>query len=85
MGNKEQLAQLQARQVELLSIMAESDAHAAKCIKLGKKFSTEYPSEKVAYEAANAEFNSNEQQMAELEAAIAAEEAEMNQLHGNAE
>ncbi len=46
MSNKEQLEQLQARQVELQTIMARSDAHAAKCIKLGKRFSTEYPEEK---------------------------------------
>lgn len=76
MSNKEQLEQLQARQVELQTIMARSDAHAAKCIKLGKKFSTEYPEEKSAYEAANAEYNANEVVMAELEAAIAAEETE---------
>lgn len=76
MSNKEQLEQLQARQVELQTIMARSDAHAAKCIKLGKRFSTEYPEEKTAYEAANVEYNANEVVMAELEAAIAAEEAE---------
>lgn len=76
MSNKEQLEQLQARQVELQTIMARSDAHAAKCIKLGKKFSTEYPEEKSAYEAANAEYNANEVVVAELEAAIAAEETE---------
>ena len=76
MSNKEQLEQLQARQVELQTIMARSDAHAAKCIKLGKRFSTEYPEEKTAYEAANAEYNANEVAMAELEAAIAAEEVE---------
>ena len=76
MSNREQLEQLQARQVELQTIMARSDARASKCVKLGKKFSTEYPGEKAAYDAANSEYNANEVQMAELEAAIAAEEIE---------
>lgn len=74
MSKRNQLEQLQARQVELQTIMARSDAHAAKCIKLGKKFSTEYPEEKIAYEEANTEYNANEVLMSELESAIASEE-----------
>jgi hypothetical protein len=41
--------------------MGKSDAHAAKCAKLGVKFSDEYPDELKEYEAANAEYNSNEE------------------------
>ena len=53
--------------------MASTDAHAAKCVKLGKKFSAQYPEEHAEYEAANAEYNSNEEALAELYAQREAE------------
>jgi len=57
---------LEARQNELAYIMAKSDAHAAKCAKLGLSFADTYPEELAEYQAANAEYNSNESALAEL-------------------
>ena len=42
------------------AIMAESDAHAAKCMKMGLTFREEYPEEYTAYEAAREEYNTLE-------------------------
>lgn len=78
MEKREQLNTLESRQLELQAIMASSDAHAAKCVKLGKKFSTQYPKEFEAYEAANEEYNQNESVIAELKAELASEEAEQD-------
>ena len=75
MTNEENLSRLQARQLELLALMGKSDAHAAKCAKLGVKFSDEYPDDLAEYEAENAEYNSNEVTIAELKAEIADEVA----------
>ena len=75
MTNEENLSRLQARQLELLALMGKSDAHATKCAKLGVKFSDEYPDDLAEYEAANAEYNSNEVTIAELKAEIADEVA----------
>ena len=44
----------------LQAIMAESDAHAAKCMKMGLTFREEYPEEYTAYEAAREEYNTLE-------------------------
>ena len=63
---QEQINALESRQQELLAKMASTDAHAAKCVKLGKKFSAQYPEEHAEYEAANAEYNQNEEALAEL-------------------
>ena len=68
MTNEENLSRLQARQLELLALMGKSDTHAAKCAKLGVKFSDEYPNELKEYEAANAEYNDNETMLAQLQA-----------------
>ena len=73
MTNEENLSRLQARQLELLSLMGKSDAHAAKCVKLGVKFSDEYPNELKEYEAANAEYNSNEEVISTLKIQIQSE------------
>lgn len=73
MSTTKQISALESRQLELLAIMASSDAHASKCIKLGKKFSTQYPEEYEAYQAANAEYNENEVTIAELRAQLEAE------------
>ena len=74
MTKQEKIEQLQARQLVLLSIMKNSDAHASKCIKLGKRFATEYPEEKAAYEAANAEYNENETRISNLEFEISVDQ-----------
>ena len=68
MTNEENLSRLQARQLELLALMGKSDTHAAKCAKLGVKFSDEYPDDLKEYEAANAEYNDNETMLAQLQA-----------------
>ena len=77
MTNEENLSRLQARQLELLALMSKSDAHAAKCAKLGVKFSDEYPNEQKEYEAANAEYNSNESAITALEEDIKSEVVEI--------
>ena len=76
MDARTQLQQLEERQLELLAVMSESDAHAAKCAKLGKKFATAYPEDYAAYIAANEEYNANEAKIAEAKLAIEAEEIE---------
>ena len=73
MTNEENLSRLQARQLELIAIMSKSDAYAAKCAKLGVKFSDEYPNELKEYEAANAEYNSNEEVISTLKIQIQSE------------
>ena len=73
MTNEENLSRLQARQLELLALMGKSDTHAAKCAKLGVKFSDEYPNELKEYEAANAEYNSNEEVILTLKIQIQSE------------
>lgn len=65
---EKQVNELQTRQLELLSIMAKSDAHASKCVKLGLIYADEYPEELGEYESARAEYVANEQAIAELEA-----------------
>ena len=73
MTNEENLSRLQARQLELLALMGKSDAHAAKCAKLGVKFSDEYPDDLKEYEAASAEYNSNEETISALKMQVLAE------------
>lgn len=65
---EKQVNELQTRQLELLSIMSKSDAHASKCVKLGLIYADEYPDELGEYESARAEYVANEQAIAELEA-----------------
>ena len=63
---QEQINALESRQLELQTKMASTDAHAAKCTKLGKKFSTQDPEEYAEYVAANEEYNQNEEALAGL-------------------
>lgn len=56
------------KQLELLSTMAKSDAHAAKCIKLGLNFAEEYPEEYQEYISAREEYNLNESYLEQVEA-----------------
>lgn len=46
--------------------MKKSDAHASKCIKLGLKFSTQYPEEFAEYKNVRDEYNINEVTLAGL-------------------
>lgn len=82
METQQQINALESRQLELRAIMAKSDARAAKCIKSGLDFRVTYPLDYEEYEAANAEYNGNEQTLAELRVRraeeLAAEDPIMN-------
>lgn len=82
METQQRINNLESRQLELRAIMAKSDDRAAKCIKSGLDFRATYPLDYEEYEAANAEYNRNEQTLAELKAkraeGLAAEETVMN-------
>lgn len=66
----ELLRQLNERQMELSAIMAESDAHASKCVKLGLSFADTYPDDHAAYVKAREEYNANEAEIARIEAIV---------------
>ena len=72
---QEQINALESRQLELQAKMASTDAHAAGCVKQGKKFNTKYPNEYAEYLEANEEYNRNEKALAELYAQRDAEAA----------
>ena len=86
METQQQINNLESRQLELRAIMAKSDDRAAKCIKSGLDFRATYPLDYEEYEAANAEYNRNEQTLAELKAKraeeLAAEETVMDFQNG---
>lgn len=67
---------LQSRQLTLRAIMASSDERAAKCIKTGVSFRETYPDDFARYEAANAEYNRNEQILAALIESFEAQQEE---------
>ena len=64
----ELLRQLNEKQLQLASVMSQSDAHASKCIKLGLNFSETYPSDYQTYVTAREEYNVNEEEVARIEA-----------------
>lgn len=64
----EQLRQLNEKQLQLASVMSQSDAHASKCIKLGLNFSETYPDDYLTYVKAREEYNVNEEEIARIEA-----------------
>ena len=66
---QEAITRLTEEQISLRAIMAESDAHAAKCIKLGKTFKKEYPEEYEQYETARERYNAIDGELTALEAA----------------
>ena len=70
----ELLRQANEQQLELLSVMAKSDAHASKCAKLGLTFEKEYPEEYQEYCSAREQYNVNQERIAELENAEIEEE-----------
>lgn len=74
---QEQINALESRQLELQAKMASTDAHAAKCMKLGQDFKAQYPDEYAGYVTANDEYNRNEEALVELYAQRDAEEAEV--------
>ena len=70
----ELLRKANEKQLNLLSVMAKSDAHASKCAKLGLIFSDEYPEEYAEYCSAREQYNANQERIAELESACIEEE-----------
>lgn len=70
----EMLRQANEQQLELLSVMAKSDAHASKCAKLNLTFAEEYPEEYAEYCSARERYNDNQDRIAELESACIEEE-----------
>ena len=70
----ELLRQANEQRLNLLSVMAKSDAHASKCAKLGLVFSDEYPDEYEEYCSAREQYNANQERIAELESACIEEE-----------
>ena len=70
----ELLRQANEQQLNLLSVMAKSDAHAAKCAKLGLVFADEYPDEYEEYCYAREQYNANQERISELESARIEEE-----------
>ena len=65
----ELLRKANEQQLNLLSVMAKSDAHASKCAKLGLVFADEYPEEYQEYYSAREQYNNNQERIAELESA----------------
>lgn len=61
-----EIQRLESRKLACASEMAASDAHAAKCIKLGIPFGELYPDELAAYQSANAEWNECDKRIQEL-------------------
>ena len=70
----ELLRKANEQQLNLLSVMAKSDAHASKCAKLGLVFSDEYPDEYEEYCYAREQYNANQERIAELESVCIEEE-----------
>ena len=70
----ELLRQANEQQLNLLSVMAKSDAHASKCAKLGLIFADEYREEYAEYCSAREQYNANQERIAELESACIEEE-----------
>ena len=60
METQQRIDILESRQLELRAVMAKSDDRAAKCTKSGLDFRATYPLDYEEYEAANAEYNHNE-------------------------
>ena len=70
MTTQEKINELESRQIVLSNEMASSDAHAAKCIKLGLNFGEAYPEELERYKASRDEYNANEVALSELYTAL---------------
>ena len=77
MTTQEKINELESRQIVLSNEMASSDAHAAKCIKLGLNFGEAYPEELERY-------NANEVALSDLYTALEKEaQADAAAHHAN--
>lgn len=64
---QEALKSLKEKQLELMQIMSEDDAHAIKCVKMGLTYEEQYPDEHSRYLMAREQYNRNEVQIAQIE------------------
>jgi len=75
MNNRESIVrridELESENLGHLATMAKSDAHAAKCSKLGLSFAETYPEDLAEYRTANATLNANEEEIARLKEELA--------------
>ena len=68
------MARIQERMLELASIMSKSDAHAAKCVKLGLSYKDNYPNEYKEYIKAREDYNHYEKDLVALDSVEVEEE-----------
>lgn len=75
MNNRESIVrridELESENLGHLATMAKSDAHAAKCSKLGISFAETYPADLEEYRAASEQYNANEEEIARLKDELA--------------
>ena len=75
MNNRESIVrridELESENLGHLATMAKSDAHAAKCSKLGLSFAETYPADLAEYNDAVDKFHANEQALEALKAELA--------------
>lgn len=76
------LASLKEEQLALEATMRKTDAHAAKCLKLGLSFKETYPDEYTEYVKARERYNEIEQLIPETVAALEKEQEEMSHIQG---
>lgn len=76
MNNRESIVrridELESENLGHLATMAKSDAHAAKCSKLGVSFGEMYPDELAEYRNASETYNTNEAEIDRLKDELAA-------------
>lgn len=72
----EQIRSIESQMLALKDIMAKSDAHASRCIKLGLSFEETYPDDVPVYQAANKSYNDLEVKLVSLREQLAKELAE---------
>lgn len=65
------IGELESDNLGLLARMEKSDAHAAKCSKLGISFAETYPDDLTEYKAAAKQYNDNEAEIARLKDELA--------------
>ena len=71
---EERMARIQEQLLEIASIMSKSDAHAAKCVKLGLSYKDNYPNEYDEYTQAREDYNQLEKDLVALESVEVEEE-----------
>lgn len=77
MRDNEKIGRLQSELLRLQAVMAGSDAHASKCVKMGLAFQDTYPEEYADYLAARERYNEIEALLREELAKPEEEEGEV--------